>query len=63
MADDTLSRDCLRKDINEAVDRGDLRPHERERALDLAVSNWKGRVTAGEATRAAVNAFKKGLAK
>jgi hypothetical protein len=55
------SRACLRSGIKEAVDRGELRPHEAERALDLAVNNWKGSTTAGAATRAAVDAFKKGI--
>jgi len=63
MANDKLNRDCLRLDIRHAVDRGDLRPHEVERALDLAVSNWKGNTLAGEAVRAAVDAFKNGKAR
>jgi hypothetical protein len=55
------ARSIMSRHIDKAIERGDIRPHERDRAIDLAVNNWKGNMGNGQAADLAIEAFKKGI--
>jgi hypothetical protein len=55
-------RAIMAPQIDRAISNGQIRPHERERAIELAVSNWHSTGGGnGRAAEAAVTAIQKGL--
>jgi hypothetical protein len=56
------NRAILRGNAERAAQRGDIRPHEVERVVDISASVWKGSMGNGEATRIAVDLVREGKA-
>lgn len=63
MADtnDRNNRAIMGRHVDRAIAKGDIRPHERERTIDIACTNWTGRTGNGHAAEAAIETVKRGL--
>lgn len=62
MADmtDRNARAIMAKDVDRAISRGEIRPHEREKTISRAVTNWTGRTGQGTAVETAIESIKRG---
>lgn len=58
---DQNARSIMGNHIDQAIRNGDLRSHERARAIDLACINWVGQTGNGNAAETAIKAIKSGI--
>jgi hypothetical protein len=61
-ANDKNTRLIMGKHVDQAIARGEIRAHEREKTISLAANNWVGQTGNGHAAEAAIKAVKDGLA-
>lgn len=58
---DRNARVIMGQHIDRAIAKGEVRPHEREKAIDIACDNWTGQTGNGVAAEHAINAIKRGV--